>query len=116
MKEVSKEVYMRVEGVRTRVGTATIQFAETVQEAIDLDGEARLLEKRNSQSMTNRMNDIRGTARSGPGTKALESRAYAAITSEEWMEVAGDVEAINALKDRKMAEIKAELAAGGVGG
>ncbi len=107
MKEASKDVYMKVNDVRTKVGTATVQFAETMEEAVEIHGGAEeALKLLNSQYLTNEMNRIRGEARGGPGKKVIESRALALITDDEWANVAGDPDAIQSLLEQKRTEVK----------
>lgn len=108
MKEVSKDVFMKINGVKTKVGTATVKAAETIEEALELHGETKVLSLVNSQHLTNRMNEIRGDARSGPGKKKLENEAWKRISADELQSVAGDPDAIRSLLDRKITEIERE--------
>lgn len=99
---------MRVDGERKEVGVASVPFAETVEEAVEMDGEAMLLHKRNSQSLTNAMNKIRAVAKGGTSKKYLRDAAMKNITVEEWQKVAGDGDAIEKLLEEKILEIEAE--------
>lgn len=108
MQEVRKDVFMKVDGEKTCVGTAVIQAADTLAEAVELDGEAQVVQKRNALTLTTEMNRIRGEARSGPGKKKTEQAALARITPAEWQEIAGDLAAIQALQAKYVAEIELE--------
>lgn len=115
MKEVSKDVNLTVNGIRTKVAEATVQFAETVQEALDIHGEQALLDKVNAQALTNEMNRLRTLAASGPSKNALRDEAMSSITPEEWQSVAGDTAAINKLVDERIEQIKSKkLAESGI--
>lgn len=110
MKEISKEVKMKVNGERKVVGVATVKVAETVEEAVELDGPVLLLQKRNAQTLTTEMNDIRANARGGTSKKKLENQAMQRITPDEWQQVAGNLEAIQALIATRVTEIEVENA------
>lgn len=97
------------------VGVATYHEFEVISEAIDTLGEAKVLEYINAQTRTNEMNRVRGMQRSGPTKTVLTKKAMERITGEEWMSIAGRPEAIEALIEQKMAEIKEEMQAAAVG-
>jgi len=109
MKEISKDVNLTVNGVRTKVAEATVKIAETVQEALELDGEQALLDKRNALTLTNEMNRLRTLAASGPSKNALRDKAMSTITPEEWQSVAGDTAAIKSLVAQRIESIKQEM-------
>ena len=104
----TQAVKMRINDVSTEVGTATYPEFEAVAEAVDNLGEEKLLEKLNAQIRTDEMNRVRGLARSGPGKKALEGKALASFTAEDWQRVAGDENAIRKLLDEKIDQLRAE--------
>ena len=111
MKSGNQEVSMRVDGVTKVVGTATFPIFESAQEALDNLGEEKLLDKLNAQVRTDEMNRVRGIARSGPGKKALEQKAIARITADEWQTIAGDEAKIRAMVDKYIAQLEAEAKA-----
>lgn len=97
------------------VGVATYHHFEVISEAIDTLGEAKTLEYINAQTRTNEMNRVRGMQRSGPTKTVLTKKAMERITAEEWMGIAGKPEAIEALIESKIEEIREELQAAAVG-
>jgi len=73
MKSIEKEVTAK----RKTVGTAKVDLAESIEEAIQIHGEAELLKLVNAQALTNEMNRIRSAATTRPtkemiGNKALQ--------------------------------------------
>ena len=116
MNKGSQEVKMQVKNeqgeTETRVvGTANYFIYETVSEAVDHLGEEKLLDTLNAQVRTNEMNRVRGEARGGPGKKALEDKAIASFTGEDWASVAGDKDKIRAMIDRRVAELRSQAEA-----
>lgn len=115
MRSGTQPVKMQVEDPATgkkvtkEVGQATYPIFDLVDEAVDQLGAEKTLELINAQVRTNEMNRIRGLARGGPSKTLLKNKAIARITQEEWMEVAGDLAAIERLIERKMAEVRSEL-------
>lgn len=113
MQTKTQEVKMQVETAGGKkeskvVGTAQYFEYETASEAIEHLGEEKLLEALNAQIRTNEMNRVRGLARGGPSKKALQSKALASLTLEDFASVAGNKEAIDALIAQRMDEIEAE--------
>jgi hypothetical protein len=94
--------------VKQDVGVAKVQFADTLEEAIELDGEELLVKKRNSYTLTEECNKIRAEATGGTSKKRLRDKALASITGEEWATIAGKPERIEELVERRMAEIQAQ--------
>lgn len=109
MKTETQDVSMRVNGQTKVVGTATYAEYDSVSEAIDNVGEEKCLEFINAQVRTNAMNRKRGEVRNGPGKKALQAKALASITPEEWAQLAGNPDAIQTKIEAKMAELEAEV-------
>ncbi len=91
------------------VGTATYSVFDNVQEAVDNLGEATVLDLINSQTRTNKMNEIRVRATGKPSKAALQSQAIAMITPEEFAEVHGDQPALENLIASKVAELQTEI-------
>lgn len=94
--------------VRREVGVANFKIYETASEALDDLGEVALLDLLNAQVRTNELNRVRGMARQGPGKKALQQKAIASITAEEWQRIAGNQEAIERLINERMDELAKE--------
>jgi len=102
--------------VTTKVGVATYPVYDSVSECVESIGEAKALDLLNSQTRTNELNRVRGLSRPGGISKtALRNKAMVAITGDEWMSVAGNPQAMEALIEKKMEEIKAESESGGDG-
>lgn len=126
MKKVSKEVYWRAPAtdgskgkVRTLLGSAEANHFETVDEAVEVLGDTRILERLNSQLLTDAMNEFRADKRPGGtlGKTALRNKAVERCTSEEMTSAIASgaasgltpLAAIERLIDSKIDEIKAEL-------
>ncbi len=109
------------------IGTATYPQFETVDEAINHPehglGEERLLDILNAQIKTNAMNTLRTAKTKGPTKSALRSEAMSQIVQEitvdgEHQDVVGNKDALDALINRRVAELEAaakEEAAASVG-
>jgi len=111
MKKLTKDVHMTKvdsEGnkVRVKVAVAEIDAAETIEEAIELDGVEIVLHKRNTLTLAAEANRLREIARGGPSSKSLREKAILSILPEEWAEIAGDKEAIDAKIEEKTEELK----------
>lgn len=101
----------KVKSKKAVVGYAEFMVFDTLQEACQELSEGRVLALVNKQYKTDAMNAVRAGASGEPSKKALSRMAMAAITIEEFQTVAGNEAALEALKERKMAEIKTRLAA-----
>lgn len=89
------------------VGVASYEIFDTVAEASAHLGEDKTLDLINAQHRTNELNRVRGVHRPGGISKtALRNEAMKVITGEEWMTVAGNPAAMDALIEKKMEEIK----------
>lgn len=104
----NQPVTMRVEGVSRQVGTATYPVFDSTSEAVQTLGEGKVLELVNAQVRTNEMNRVRGLARSGPSKQALRQQAIARIPADDWIAVAGNMEAIEARIEREVELLRAE--------
>ena len=91
------------------VGVAKFDIFDSVEEATGKIGAEMVLELINVQTKTRALNTIRENSQDRVGKKALTSKAMAAITPEEFMEVAGDPVRIRQLLDSKEELIRAEL-------
>jgi hypothetical protein len=125
MKTVQKEVFWRKpnpEGkgkIRESLGFAESKHFETIDEAVEVIGESRLLERLNSQLLTDAMNEFRAEKRPGGtmGKTALRNKAVERLTSEEMTTALTEAaakgilpgQAIEQLIASKIDEIKAEL-------
>ena len=107
MKTETQDVSMRVNGETKVVGTAQYVEYDSVAEAVEHVGEEKCLEMINAQTRTNAMNRKRGEVRNGPGKKALQAKALASITPEEWAQLAGNPDAIQAKIEARMDELEA---------
>lgn len=102
--------------VSKQVGIANFPIYDSVAEAIDDVGEDKVLELVNAQTRTNELNRVRGLSRPGGVSKtALRNKAITMVTPEEWAQVAGNPQAIEALLEAKMEIAKAEILAAGGG-
>ncbi len=96
------------------IGTATYPQFETVEEAVNHPeyglGEERLLDILNAQLKTNAMNTLRTAKTKGPTKSALRSDAMnqivQEITSGEHQSVIGDKDALDALINRRVAQLE----------
>lgn len=114
MKTESQDVKMRdANRVEQVVGVATFPIYEMMSEAMEREGETKLLEYVNSQVKTNELNRVRTLAKNGPGKKAMEAQAIKSITPEEWASFGQGVNFQEFLQTRiaKLTE-EARLAAG----
>ena len=91
------------------VGTAEFAIYEAVEEAKTELGDEQLLELLNNQVRTRALNAAREASREHVGKKMIRAKAFAAITPEEFMEVAGDPVRINQLLSKKEKEVEAEM-------
>ena len=93
------------------VGEAQYEVFESVSEAISTLGEDITLGLSNTQHATNAKNKVRQAATGKPSKTALRNEAMAGLTIEEFGSVAGDPAALEALINRKMAELEKKYAA-----
>lgn len=98
-----------VKALKKVVGEASFQVFDSVEEAVEGLGEARVLALVNKQNKTDAMNAVRAGATGKPSKKLLRKQALSRITVEEFKAVAGDEDALEALIGRKCAELEAEL-------
>jgi len=87
------------------VGKATYPIYETWEEAEKALGDAGLA-KLNAQVRTDEMNKVRSEFNKPQSKSALRSKALGSITVEEFTSCQGDEAKLNALIERKMAEIE----------
>ena len=87
------------------VGVAQYPEYDNVEEAVVDKGEVYILSLINAQARTNAMNTVRNAAVGRPSKKKLMRKARASITPQEFTEVAGDADAIDALVDAKVKEL-----------
>ena len=87
------------------VGVARYPKYDNVAEAVDDMGETKLLDLVNAQVRTNAMNEVRNKAVGRPSKKKLLRKARASITPEEFIQVAGDEDAIDELIATKAQEL-----------
>jgi len=90
------------------IGEASFGVFDTLNEAVDGLGEARVLALVNKQNKTDAMNAVRAGATGKPSKKLLRKQALSRISIEEFKGVAGDEDALEALIGRKVAELEAE--------
>lgn len=125
MKTVQKEVFWRKpnpEGkgkVRESLGFATANEFETVDEAVSVLTESRLLERLNSQLLTDSMNEFRAAKRPGGtlGKNALRNKANERIDGPTMVSAiqsaaargVSPAQAIEELVEAEIAKIKAEM-------
>ena len=93
------------------VGVAEYLIFDSVSEAVGELSEGAVLDLINSQYRTNAMNAVRGAATGTPSKTYLRKLAGARITDAEFQSVLGDMDGIEALIQKKMREIEAEMAA-----
>ncbi len=93
------------------VGTANYNIYDTLQEAVETITEVACLELINTQTKTNSLNAVREGATERVGKKMLTAKALAAITPEEWGQLAGDAARIQQAIDAKIVELEEELKA-----
>ncbi len=91
------------------VGTAEYPKYDSVEEAVAGMSEISILNLINAQVRTNAMNEVRNKVVGRPSKKKLFRRARGEISIEEFAEVQGDMDAIDALVDQK---VQALIAAG----
>lgn len=107
------------DGTKTteQLGNATFFIYETVQEAVDHLGEAKLLDRLNAQVETDAKNALRATLRPGePNKTALKNMAAERIPSSEYSDIitAGAARGLNAMQaieerlDKEIEKIKEE--------
>jgi len=92
------------------VGKAQYEVYDSVSEAVEHQGEERILNLINTQHATNAKNEVR--AQAGPPSKSkLQKKAMASITPEEFASCAGDEIALQNLIDTKAEELKNQILA-----
>lgn len=116
MQQKVADVSMRVGEETKVVGQASFPEYDSVAEAVGDCGEDKILEMVNSQVRTNAMNRRRVEIREGPGKKAIQEKAVAAITDSEWVEIAALPAAdrpgfLQRLIESKAAKLRSEYAA-----
>src|SRR5690554_2083353 len=97
----SKEI--EVKSKSRTVATVEVPVYDSLQEAIEHEGEEKVLELFNQQNKTNIMNAARTAATQKLSKSVLRDRAFAELTVEEFQSVAGDQEALKRLIEKKMA-------------
>lgn len=111
--QVADENGKKVEKV---VGTANFPVYDSVAEAVEHKGEEDILALINAQTRTNELNRVRGMAKSGPSKKALEAKAIASFTPEDWQSFAEDPSRFQAVLQQRVDELRErELASVGQG-
>jgi len=98
----------KVKSKQVVIGEASFGVFDTLNEAVDGLGEARVLALVNKQNKTDAMNAVRAGATGKPSKKLLRKQALSRITIDEFKGVAGDEDALEALISRKVAELEAE--------
>jgi hypothetical protein len=93
------------------VGEARFNIYDSVAEAVGAIGEEPVLSLVNAQVKTNEMNRIRSEKTGKVSKSQLKNLAMAEITVDEFQAVVGDTTALDALLERKMAEVEARLEA-----
>lgn len=92
-------------GKEVKVAEASYPEYESAGEALEAVGEPKLLEYVNAQIRTNELNRVRALYTNGPGKKALEVKADASFTAEDFMRFAQSGNPTQALADEKAARI-----------
>ena len=87
------------------VGIAKYEQFDTVDEALSLLGDAKVLSLINTQHGTNVKNTIRQSADEKVSKTLLRKKAMAAITVEEFSACQGDTDKLELLLQRKVAEL-----------
>lgn len=96
----------------TEVGTATFNIYDSVGEAIQEVGEAKVLELLNAQTRTNALNEKRAESRPGSMSKtAMRNKAIGLLTPEDYMTVAQAGPNAQATLENLIAAKVAEIAA-----
>lgn len=93
------------------VGTAEYLVFDSVAEAVGELSEPKVLSLINAQYRTNAMNVVRSGATGKPSKTYLRNLAWTRVSPDEFESVAGDYDALQALVERKMAEVEKEIMA-----
>lgn len=100
-----KTLSVKVKSKSVTVGVAEYPEYDAVAEAIEHQSEESILKLVNAQARTNAMNVVRNAVVARPSKKKLMRKARASITADEFVAVAGDPDAIDALIDKKAKEL-----------
>jgi len=100
-----KMTSVEVKSKSLTVGVAEYPIYDSSAEAVEDKGDEAIVALINAQVRTNAMNVVRNAAVARPSKKKLYKQARASISLEEYGEVIGDEDAIEALVERKAKEL-----------
>jgi hypothetical protein len=100
-----------VKSNQTVVGNATFPIYDSVQEAIEQEGEDKILKLVNSQNKTDAMNATRSAATSKPTHKRLMDEVLGNLEPEEIVQFAGDGPGMSKFLEEKVEALAAQYEA-----